>query len=182
MRFSIMTLASAFVIALALYFGALKNISISGKRKRGLMLMLAVILTIAGSVLAIIQGPEISRELEIHAWPSVAGQVTATAVTGERASMPQVSYTYTVNDSTYDSRTDLNMPGFGGRGFRKQTARRALIKYPTGSEIVVYYDPDNPSLSTLRRGFRWAPLARMSFGGILFAFGIALSIVRFRRV
>lgn len=182
MWISAATLAIASVIAIALYFGALKKISISGKRKRNSVLALGIVLTLAGAALTVSQGPEILRAIEINSWPSASGQVTATAVTGERASMPQVTYTYSVNDSAYESVTDLNMPGFGGRGYRRQTAHKALVKYPVGAAVTVYYNPDNPSISTLGRGFRWAPLSRMSFGGIMFAFGIALSAAFIKRV
>lgn len=181
MWISAAALSLAFVIALALYWGALRKISISGKRKRISLRALGIVLTLAGTLLAFSQGPEITHSITRNSWPSVPGQVTATTVTGQRASMPQVTYAYSVNDSSYEIQTDLNVPGFGSRGFRRQTASNALIKYPVGGAVTVYYNPEEPSISSLRRGFHWAPLARMSFGGILFVFGISLSIVLFKR-
>ncbi len=182
MWISAATLALAFLIAIALYWGALRKISISGKRKRISLRALGIVLTLAGTLLAFSQGPEIAHSITRNSWPNVTGQVTSATVTGQRVSMPQVTYSYSVNDAIYEDSTDLNVPGFGSRGFRRQTANNALIKYPVGSAVKVYYNPEDPSISSLGRGFHWAPLARLSFGGILFVFGIALSIVLFRRV
>ncbi|MFQ5607062.1 MAG: DUF3592 domain-containing protein [Candidatus Zixiibacteriota bacterium] len=180
MWISALTLLLALLISVALAIGPLRKIAPSSARRRKFIGWLGAALTVSGVALGISQGPSLERVLEIRSWVETTGTVEEATVTGQRASMPWVTYTYTVADSVYRATTDLDLPGFGSRGFRRQTAHRALADYPPGAEVTVFYNPKNPAESSLRRGFHWAPLARLSFGTVLFGAGVALALVFLR--
>ena len=64
----------------------------------------------------------------------------------------RVQYTYTVEGSSYEG----NTIGFGTMSHNeKSDAQEELKSYPKGKTIVVYYDPENPSDSVLKKGVFW---------------------------
>lgn len=89
-------------------------------------------------------------------WPMTVGQVTEVSVKVDGDSdsakyrfTPSVHYVYDVNSRIYDGKR-LNF----GRGptFNKQElADQFLEDYPPGGEVNVFYDPNNPNRSVLRK-------------------------------
>ena len=64
----------------------------------------------------------------------------------------RVQYTYTVEGSSYEG----NTIGFGTMSHNeKSDAQEELKSYPKGKTIVVYYDPENPGDSVLKKGVFW---------------------------
>lgn len=64
----------------------------------------------------------------------------------------RVKYSYTVEGSNYEG----NTVGFGTMSHNeKSDAQEELKSYPKGKTIDVYYDPENPSDSVLKKGVFW---------------------------
>jgi hypothetical protein len=92
---------------------------------------------------------------EAAGWPETAGRVVSSSVehyqkrVGDARSgtlvtfyEPVVEYAYRVNDRDYHS-TQLS---FGGKAAGSQaTAEAKAARYPAGDQVLVHYDPKNPS-------------------------------------
>ncbi|PWB71040.1 MAG: hypothetical protein C3F07_15595 [Anaerolineales bacterium] len=85
-------------------------------------------------------------------WSSTMGTVTFSTV--ERRSSgdgysyyPVVNYTYQVMGQMLQGDRIMPGPRSGGSGAHKVVAR-----YPIGAQVMVYYDPNNPSEAVLERG------------------------------
>jgi len=65
---------------------------------------------------------------------------------GGSTAYPSVHYSYQVNGQVFQS--DKIAPGMevGGTGAKKVVAR-----YPAGAQVMVFYDPQNPSEAVLER-------------------------------
>ena len=64
----------------------------------------------------------------------------------------RVTYAYTVEGSNYEG----NTVGFGTMSHNERSdAQEELKSYPKGKTIEVYYDPENPSDSVLKKGVFW---------------------------
>jgi hypothetical protein len=98
------------------------------------------------------------RARRMTTWPSVLGRVTASAVVAEGAFQtdgstsyyPQIRYTYVVAGRGYagQRRSLLNV---GVEGVFRGGAQRIVERYPVGSDVLVFYDPANPSEAILER-------------------------------
>jgi len=86
-------------------------------------------------------------------WPSTMGTVHMSTVEWRRGSKggsvayPVVQYAYQVMGRQYQGRKIMPGPEAGGSGAHKIVAR-----YPMGAQVMVYYDPNNPSDALLERG------------------------------
>jgi hypothetical protein len=92
---------------------------------------------------------------EAAGWPETAGRVVSSSVehyqkrvggarSGTLATFyePVVEYAYRVNDRDYHS-TQLS---FGGKAAGSQAIAEAkAARYPAGDQVLVHYDPKNPS-------------------------------------
>jgi hypothetical protein len=88
---------------------------------------------------------------EVSQWPSVMGVVQMSTV--ERRSSedgytdyPVVQYSYQVNGQPYQNSKLAPGPEVGGSG-----ARKVVAKYPAGAQVMVFYNPQNPSDAVLER-------------------------------
>ena len=64
----------------------------------------------------------------------------------------RVTYAFTVEGSNYEG----NTVGFGTMSHNERSdAQEELKSYPKGKTIEVYYDPENPSDSVLKKGVFW---------------------------
>ncbi|HJS20088.1 MAG TPA: DUF3592 domain-containing protein [Anaerolineales bacterium] len=86
-------------------------------------------------------------------WPSTLGNVTLSMIQmrssseGGSTAYPVVHYAYQVMGQPYEG--NKVMPGMevGGSG-----ARKVVDRYPAGSQVMVYYNPEKPSEALLERG------------------------------
>ncbi|NOH04827.1 MAG: DUF3592 domain-containing protein [Chloroflexi bacterium] len=88
-------------------------------------------------------------------WPTTAGAIDSTSVqnlmsAGDITYRLKIGYRYTVNGVQYHSkRLEFGIqPDF----WRKEEAAEAVSKYPIGSSVTVYYNPDNPKVAVLTTG------------------------------
>lgn len=88
----------------------------------------------------------------ISGWPSTMGTITnsyidwrSSSESGQTA-YPVIQYSYQVGGQTYQSSKYAPGPEIGGTGANKVVAR-----YPAGAQVMVFYDPQNPSDAVLER-------------------------------
>ena len=100
-------------------------------------------------------------------WPSVAATIVSSGMEPDNDGTPwaKIRFAYRIDGVAYES---SNLGYF----FRWAYADRALVaKYPAGSRVTVYYDPEAPERSVLERqpSSLWLVLA----GSGALAFGVA---------
>jgi len=106
-------------------------------------------------------------------WPTVKGLVVSSEVSQTRGLQPVIRYRYELNGQTYFGTTDLRLPAFGGRVNRLEASEAVVEYYHPGREVVVHYDPLNPSNSSLRVGPTWDLYMKLSLGVFLLLMGTA---------
>jgi hypothetical protein len=125
--------------------------------------------------------PEIGRGEASEGWPSVAGRVVHSDVARERRSdgtryWPDVRYEYEVDGRRYTSR---QLTAWERRFSIKEAgaARRWADRYPEGSEVTVYYDPDDPHDGILEPGASRRDWAAFYVGVGLIVLGVLITTV-----
>jgi hypothetical protein len=89
---------------------------------------------------------------QASSWTSTMGTVTFSTVERRSSSdgysyYPVVNYSYQVMGQPHQGNKIVPGPAVGGSGANKVVAR-----YPVGAQVMVYYDPNNPSDAVLERG------------------------------
>ncbi len=92
------------------------------------------------------------RMAVVSTWPSTMGTVITSFLEqrsdseGGTTNYPVVQYSYQVGGQTYQS--SKRAPGMevGGTG-----AGSVVARYPAGAQVMVFYDPQNPSDAVLER-------------------------------
>lgn len=88
----------------------------------------------------------------VSQWPSTMGTVMMSTIEQRSSSdsgytdYPVVQYSYQVGGQAYQSYKLAPGPEVGGTGARKVVAR-----YPAGAQVMVFYNPENPSEAVLER-------------------------------
>ena len=88
----------------------------------------------------------------VSQWPSTMGMVIASYLerrsSGEGGSTnyPVVQYSYQVNGQPYQSAKLAPGPEMGGTG-----AGKVVERYPAGAQVMVFYNPQNPSDAVLEK-------------------------------
>jgi hypothetical protein len=109
-------------------------------------------------------------------WPSAMGTVIFSTVEIRRSSegsssYPVVHYTYQVMGQPHRGNKIMPGPAVGGLG-----AHKIVERYPAGAQVMVYYDPNNPSDAVLERGMpghiKWLWVALILTD--LFLFGLSV--------
>ena len=90
-----------------------------------------------------------------ESWPTADGIVTRSQVShstdaeGGDSYQPQVTYTYSAINSTYENNTIK----FGENSYSsRKKADGIAASYPVGKNVTVYYDPQQPIKSVLEPG------------------------------
>jgi hypothetical protein len=87
----------------------------------------------------------------VSQWPSIMGTVmmsrTETRSSGDGyTDYPVVQYSYQVSGQPYQGMKLAPGPEVGGSG-----ARKVVGRYPAGAQVMVFYNPQNPSEAVLER-------------------------------
>lgn len=93
-----------------------------------------------------------NRENAAQTWPTVTGEIGGSEIKLHRklrgpVMYPHISYTYEVNGKSYHSSNIMAGGEMGGMNVETMLAR-----YPHGSKVTVYYDPQNPKNAVLEPG------------------------------
>jgi hypothetical protein len=148
---------------------------------RSVLGLILVGITIFGAY-SIIRDYQLAKNSE-H-WPTTIGKVLYHRIntSSSRYSTyysPIIKYSYSVEDKDYTSET-IRYPGVN---FKKYSQAADFVsQYPIGSQIEIYYDPTNPSLSCLEMSYLNDPGQErtyiLSYGAlILLLFGISLACI-----
>lgn len=134
------------------------------------------------SVYLLIDQQDVASQYESMAgWPRTEAEIIKGEITGRRAVLPRITYSYTVNESTYVGVTDLSTPAFGSRNKRALTAQAVLEAHPVGGRLVIAYDPSEPGRSTTQFHPPWNYYGKMGLAGTLLVFSVFLIVARLAR-
>ena len=91
------------------------------------------------------------RMAAVSQWPATMGNVIMSTIQRRSSEdgytdYPVVQYSYQVAGQSYQSDKLAPGPEVGGSG-----ARKVVAKYPAGAQVMVFYDPQNPSEAVLER-------------------------------
>jgi hypothetical protein len=100
------------------------------------------------------QRAQVTRQAA-QTWASTMGTVLMSNIqvkrTGNsRSEVPAVIYQYEVNGTAYQGKTIKAGEGFFSIRFMGD-AQKTIARYPSGAQVMVYYNPENPSESALER-------------------------------
>ena len=115
--------------------------------------IIAVVLILAALAwMAAATGMNLVTSHRARNWPSVQGRILSMEAEGDGYSgwSVDLEYEYDVDVSTYHSRRRYRW--FGTDRFANRKTESLRENYPA---ITVYYDPSEPSVSSLDRGIRW---------------------------
>lgn len=133
---------------------------VDGCLGRALLRAFAIPLAIGGLVGAYQGSDQVWTAWSARAWPTVEGEVVHSRLTGRAF---DVRYRYTVDGAALESRR-VHVGQFSGlEGY----ARAIAARYPTGSPVLVYYDPDEPSSAVLEHRVPWTSLLLTVIGVVL---------------
>lgn len=88
----------------------------------------------------------------VSQWPSTMGAVMMSTIEQRHSSeggytdYPVVQYSYQIGGQAYQSMKLAPGPDVGGSG-----ARKVVGRYPVGAQVMVFYNPQNPSDAVLER-------------------------------
>ena len=139
-----------------------------------------IILLVIGLVVLFAMGRNVLQGRKSQAWPTAPGKVQYTGMETYQSRDEDgststtygatIQYTYNVGGQEYESnrRTFANV-----RTSSRRRAEQILAKYPQGSPVNVYYDPENPAESVLETGVGLGAYALLVFAAILTLAGLA---------
>jgi len=155
------------------------------------MMVIAVVFTLLGAGLTIWLGwPKYQLAKASAAWPTTTGRIVTSRVDdardskGKRSYSASVNFTYNVLNHEYLS--DQIWAGGGYSSSSKPAHEQVVSRYPVGSEVPVYYDPQKPQQGILVPGLTWMNYVLLGIGGVFFftglLFGIGSVFVILRRI
>jgi hypothetical protein len=122
--------------------------------------LLIVVVAFAGALLALvlvirrIALQAVKQKIrEAQAWPSTEGLVLVSEVRdegGENGWRAHVSYRYEVAGRVYENSRIAVAVEYGREGF--QAHQELAGRFPEGTQVTVYYNPQNPADAALIKG------------------------------
>ncbi len=135
-----------------------------------------IVSSVAGAFLFLLALRNAWRGYSSRRWPRTTGRVTRSFVLvghdgdGGATYTPRIEYEYAIGGTSYHG-TLLKHGAIGCSS--RERAEKVLVPYPVGSEIVVLFDPRQPSTSVLLPGMALGNLA-IAAGGLAFLLCAAL--------
>ncbi len=143
-----------------------------------------LLLTLGGSIALLLYSQNSKKKAGAsQQWPSADGSITVSEVResvsrdedGDTSISyyPHVEYSYTVAGQTYTSK----QVAFGGvKGFNDHARAQAdLAKYPFGTRVQVYYNPQKPGEAVLERVAGSGAKTAMIMGIILLVLSVLIA-------
>lgn len=114
-----------------------------------------------------------------ESWPTASGEVLSSTVRVDRdedgtSYFADVTYRYVVDDLEYAS-DSVSFGQFGSSD--RDHAEGIVARYPVGSQVTVFYDPEDVETAVLEPGVTWSSYMLLGMG-ILFI-GIPLIMLPF---
>lgn len=136
--------------------------------------IILAIFTLAGFIVSIWGLTVITKSRQIRAWPVAQGVITRTELRSiDDPMLPLIEYRYKVEQSDYAGR--LIFPKSVSPS--DELSKMYVERYPENTQVNVYYNPENPSDSTLETSGSgdWLILV---IGLLMFGFGLFFLFVR----
>ncbi|MDH3891558.1 MAG: DUF3592 domain-containing protein [candidate division Zixibacteria bacterium] len=130
-----------------------------------------------GVLLVIWMTGEIIQINQTANWPTQTGHIIEAVIGGGRAYRPEVRYRYTVNNQVYTGESSLNAPGFGGKRKRYDAASSLIEQFQPGDSVIVFYNPEQPSESTLSTVPTWDVFVKLVCGVFVFVIGLYVTLL-----
>ncbi len=165
------------VIAVLVVAGAIVRGLVARKRgygERFYNARIAYALIMVGAIFGYFDASELNELRSRRNWPTAAGEVIESKITGEKAIVPSVTYTYALGDKAYTSTSDLGTPGFGNAAKRLNAAQTLIADYPVGRAVRVHYNPDDPRESYLTTAVPWNAYMRYGLWICALLFGLLI--------
>jgi hypothetical protein len=89
-----------------------------------------------------------------------------------------VWYRYRVGEDVY---TNWKVGFEGNTSYLRSEVEDLAAQYPVGTKVTVFYDPDDPGQSRLRRGPWYVAIFEVITGGALLLAAFVLASIRLRR-
>jgi hypothetical protein len=119
---------------------------------------------------------------KVRDWQPASGRILSSTVVRRRSSRggtssyPAIVYEYSVGGMNYQGQKITSGLSWGGSGSGKIVAR-----YPAGSAVTVYYDPNNPADAVLERSVNtivtWLAVILILTNACMCGFGAAIIFV-----
>jgi hypothetical protein len=119
---------------------------------------------------------------KVRDWQPASGRILSSTVVRRRSSRggstsyPAIVYEYNVGGMNYQGQKITPGLRWGGSGSGKVVAR-----YPAGSAVTVYYDPNNPADAVLERSVNtivtWLAVILVLINACMCGFGAAITFV-----
>lgn len=103
-----------------------------------------------------------------ESWPATSGEILSANVRTDEdddgtSYFGDVSFRYVVDDTPYTSKNvSFGQYGSGNRGH----AEEIVARYPVGSQVTVYYDPDDATTAVLEPGVTWSSYFVLGIGAV----------------
>lgn len=138
----------------------------------------AGLLVMHGGVLLVIwTTDDIRRSGQIASWPVATGYIVEVAIEEGRTYRPECVYRYAVNNVEYTGNSHLGAPGFGGKRKRYDVASSLIEQFKPGDSVDVFYDPEQPSESTLSPAVSWDVYVKLATGALVFMIGFFVAML-----
>lgn len=109
-------------------------------------------------------------------WPTVKGVIDESRVSSDASEMndllPHIKFSYLVDQKEYQQLLKFS----GDITPSEEFSKSYVEKYPVGSSVQVYYDPDHPEIATLEPGPAQGDWLVLAIGLCVLVFGIVLFI------
>ena len=144
-------------------------------------LIMSIVLGLSGLILSLICLALIQMDLRSRKWPTVQGKITASRTEREatgysrdhhmtHAWVPEIRYVYEVGGTQFHGkRIGNSIYSSSWRGAAKRVAHR----YPSGTAVLVHYNPADPSEAVLVT-FTLSNVVGLAISLILFAAGLVM--------
>jgi len=153
-----------------------------------LLLMVLIFCFLAGPVLAYLGYGFIQKGKETLNWVATTGKILESAThevysttpgsVNNRTWQPDITYQYDVNGETFQGQKIRVFIVYTGNPER---AEGWANKYPAGTELTVYYDPEDPYRSVLEQGVQTGAYLMTALGAGMFLFVIGYIIYSKKR-
>ena len=152
-------------------------------------LVIGIVFGLGGIIAVFFGSRTVLRAIESENWPSTTGEVNYSEVDIHSDSdgtsySPDVRYFYFVEGKQYQS--ERVYFGSDVSSSNRRRHQETVDRYPVGSRVTVYYDPDNPATGVLEPGATFDSAFLVIFGGCFGLSGLGslgvsgLSILRRR--
>jgi len=130
---------------------------------------------VGGAIFFLFALPPLQYASTSKSWPLVDGIITRSEIDVSRSDgnthyQPDIAYSYIVEGKKYSSsKITVGEPPLDNNVSK---AKKVQVKYPTGKEVTVWYDPELPGSSVLEPGIKSGDIMLASIAAIFFLVGI----------